>query len=221
MRKGMGIGAVVLAAAGVASVASGGLVIESMSVINGVIDLANPPGDPGNFFNVTLDEPGVGSYINFGVGGPGPGGYTDVLSTLIYSSGGPFSSTFTFVNNLSGPAYEAGETEIAVAMNLLVVTTDLPLIVQIVGGINGHGGGAGFFQALGSDAVNFLPGGDPVVFTVTLEAGTNTIAWGSGVLPSGGGSFFSGTMVLIEVPSPGAVALLAVAGLVGASRRRR
>jgi hypothetical protein len=77
----------------------------------------------------------------------------------------------------------------------------------------------------------YQPGNyEPVIFfgdfdySITLEAGTNTIAWGVlGALDEVGNPAMAemlSTVSLTLVPAPGSIALLGVAGLLGARRRR-
>jgi len=112
----------------------------------------------------------------------------------------------------------------AFAGQRLIFTTSVAVEVNLASTLSTQGNGVGFFY-------NYQPGNyEPVIFfgdfdySITLEAGTNTIAWGVlGALDEVGNPAMAemlSTVSLTLVPAPGSVALLGVAGLLGARRRR-
>ncbi len=112
----------------------------------------------------------------------------------------------------------------AFAGQRLTFTTSVAVEVNISSLLSTQGNGVGFFY-------NYQPGNyEPVIFfgdfdySITLEAGTNTIAWGVlGSLDDAGNPAMAemlSTVSLTLVPAPGSIALLGVAGLLGARRRR-
>jgi hypothetical protein len=111
----------------------------------------------------------------------------------------------------------------AFAGQRLTFTTSVAVEVNISSLLSTQGNGVGFFY-------NYQPGYEPVIFfgdfdySITLEAGTSTIAWGVlGALDEAGNPATAemlSTVSLTLVPAPGSIALLGVAGLLGARRRR-
>ncbi len=112
----------------------------------------------------------------------------------------------------------------AFAGQRLTFTTSVAVELNLASTLSTQGNGVGFFY-------NYQPGNyEPVIFfgdfdySITLEAGTSTIAWGVlGALDEAGNPATAemlSTVSLTLVPAPGSIALLGVAGLLGARRRR-
>jgi hypothetical protein len=113
----------------------------------------------------------------------------------------------------------------AFAGQRLTFTTSVAVELNISSLLSTQGNGVGFFYNY------YQPGNyEPVLFfgdfdySITLEAGTSTIAWGVlGALDEAGNPATAemlSTVSLTLVPAPGSIALLGVAGLLGARRRR-
>jgi len=114
----------------------------------------------------------------------------------------------------------------AFAGQRLTFTTDVDVEVNLTGVMSLSGDAIGFlyvYQEGFYEPIVFT--GDVAEYTVLLSAGTNKIAWGVLGAIGDGGEMASADMeavvTLTLVPSPGAVCLLASAGLVGVRSRRR
>lgn len=171
-----------------------------------IVSVSNPP--LGTVVDLFVDVPGVET--------------TGALLEWTASDGA--TATFnsaTLLELYSGlPAGFDG----ASAGQRLTFTTSVAVEVNISSLLSTQGNGVGFFY-------NYQPGNyEPVIFfgdfdySITLEAGTSTIAWGVlGALDEAGNPATAemlSTVSLTLVPAPGSIALLGVAGLLGARRRR-
>lgn len=168
---------------------------------------------------VSVDNPTVGAFIFIGGGIPGAGSF---LGDLAFTSiEGPVAR-FDAVNEVHVDPFGLSDDEWAFSGNRVSFTTTVPVEVNLLVDLNVEGAGLGFLEIYGDAAGPFLnPVGGTWGLNFVLDAGTHTLAWGAMSGPDGGVAEMDGFLTLTLVPTPGAFALLAVAGLVGNRRRRR
>ena len=170
---------------------------------------------------VSVSNPPLGTVVDLFVDIPGVETTGALLEwTAVDGNTATFNSA-TLLELYSGlPAGFDG----AFAGQRLTFTTSVAVELNISSLLSTQGNGVGFFY-------NYQPGNnEPVLFfgdfdySITLEAGTSTIAWGVlGALDEAGNPATAemlSTVSLTLVPAPGSIALLGVAGLLGARRRR-
>lgn len=168
---------------------------------------------------VTIVDPPVGSLIFLG------GSIPDVESFYgaveFTSAVGPVAR-FDSLNEIEVDPFAFPENEWAFSGNRVRFSTIVPVEVNLLVDLTLAGAGLAFLEIYGDTSGPFLnPVGGTWGLNFTLAAGTHTLAWGAMSGPSGGSSEMDGFLTLTLIPTPGAFALLAVAGLVGNRRRRR
>jgi len=168
---------------------------------------------------VSVDDPTVGSFIFIGGGVPGAGSFLGEITFT--STVGPVAR-FDSVNDIDVEPFALSGDEWAFSGNRVSFTTTVPVEVNLLVDLNVEGAGLGFLEVYGDSSNPFLnPVGGTWGLNFMLAAGTHTLAWGAMAGPDGGVAEMDGFLTLTLVPTPGAVALLAMAGLVGNRRRRR
>ena len=194
--------------------------IDQMMVGDGYFDFSTGGGF--DFVDiVSVSNPPLGTVVDLFVDIPG----VETTGALLeWTAADGATATFnsaTLLELYSGlPAGFDG----AFAGQRLTFTTSVAVEVNISSLLSTQGNGVGFFY-------NYQPDNyEPVIFfgdfdySITLEAGTSTIAWGVlGALDEAGNPATAemlSTVSLTLVPAPGSIALLGVAGLLGARRRR-
>ncbi|MGA1399370.1 MAG: PEP-CTERM sorting domain-containing protein [Phycisphaerales bacterium] len=194
--------------------------IDQMMVGDGYFDFSTGGGF--DFVDiVSVSDPPLGTVVDLFVDIPG----VETTGALLeWTASDGATATFnsaTLLELYSGlPAGFDG----AFAGQRLTFTTSVAVELNISSLLSTQGNGVGFFY-------NYQPGNyEPVLFfgdfdySITLEAGTSTIAWGVlGALDEAGNPATAemlSTVSLTLVPAPGSIALLGVAGLLGARRRR-
>lgn len=194
--------------------------IDQMMVGDGYFDFSTGGGF--DFVDiVSVSNPPLGTVVDLFVDIPGVETTGALLEwTAVDGNTATFNSA-TLLELYSGlPAGFDG----AFAGQRLTFTTSVAVELNISSLLSTQGNGVGFFY-------NYQPGNyEPVIFfgdfdySITLEAGTSTIAWGVlGALDEAGNPATAemlSTVSLTLVPAPGSIALLGVAGLLGARRRR-
>jgi hypothetical protein len=194
--------------------------IDQMMVGDGYFDFSTGGGF--DFVDiVSVSNPPLGTVVDLFVEIPGVETTGALLEwTAVDGNTATFNSA-TLLELYSGlPAGFDG----AFAGQRLTFTTSVAVELNISSLLSTQGNGVGFFY-------NYQPGNyEPVLFfgdfdySITLEAGTSTIAWGVlGALDEAGNPATAemlSTVSLTLVPAPGSIALLGVAGLLGARRRR-
>ena len=209
--------AALVATPALAGVVGGSGTIDRMETAAGYIDL-----DAGGEFIadlVGIDAPPVGSFIFLGGGIPGVETFFGELTFA--STTGPVAR-FESMNSLEVDPFAFPENEWAFAGNRITFSTTVAVDVFMLVDLNLEGGGLGFLEIYGDASGPFLnPVGGTWGLNFTLAAGTHTIAWGAMSSPTGGTAEMDGFLTLTLVPAPGAMALLAVAGLITGQRRRR
>lgn len=209
--------AALVATPALAGVVGGSGTIDRMETAAGYIDL-----DTGGEFIADLigvDAPPVGSFIFLGGGIPGVEMFFGELEFA--STAGPVAR-FESMNSLEVDPFAFPENEWAFAGNRIIFSSTVAVEVFMLVDLNVEGGGLGFLEIYGDAAPPFLnPVGGTWGVSFTLAAGTHTIAWGAMSSPAGGTAEMDGFLTLTLVPAPGAMALLAVAGLITGQRRRR
>lgn len=175
---------------------------------------------------VTLVNPPVGSYLLLGGGIPGVETFFGGIEFL--SVEGPVAR-FASTNSIEVDPFAFPENEWAFAGNRVQFTTDVPVEVNLDAILNPEspggfldGAGVGFLEIYGDSSGPFInPVSGAWNLKFVLAAGTHTLAWGALCGPAGGSAELDGVLSLTLIPAPGALALLAVAGLVGNRRRGR
>jgi hypothetical protein len=211
------LAAALLVAPAFAGIVGGTNTIDLMQTGSGYIDLENPGQD--SFEDLTsIADPPVGSFLFLGGVIPGVESF---FGELEFSSLSESTARFDFLNEIEVVPFALPDYEWAFSGNRLLFTTVVPVEVTLFGSLMTSGAGLGFLEIYGDDADPFVnPIGGEWGVSFTLGAGTHAIAWGAMSGPSGGAAEFAGSMTLTLIPAPGAVALLAAAGLI-LSRRRR
>lgn len=174
---------------------------------------------------VTLMSPPVGSYLVLGSGIPSVGTFFGQLEFT--SVEGPVARFFSN-SRLTVQPFAFPENEWAFTGHRVQFTTDVPVAVNFEAVLNPEppgflaNAGVGFLEIYGDSSGPFInPISGAWNLNFVLEAGTHTLAWGAMCGPTGGSAELQGMISLTLVPAPGALALLAVAGLVGNRRRGR
>lgn len=203
-----------------AGVVGGSGSIELMQAGSGYVDLNNPGND--SFQDViSAKEPVVGTFLFLDGGIPGVEAFASEIEFT--SVTGPFGETarFDFENSITVVPFALPKFEWAYAGNRLQFTSILPVEVVLSGFVAVDGGGLSFLEVYGDGAAPFLNAiSGTWGVSVTLDPGTHTIAWGALAGPTGGNAEFDGSLTLTIIPTPGAMVLLAAAG-VAVPRRRR
>lgn len=170
-------------------------------------------------------NPTVGSYLLLAGGIPGVETFFGAIE--FSSMEGPVVR-FSSISRLEVVPFAFPENEWAFSGNRVRFTTDVPVEVNLDAILNPgppglvEGSGVGFLEIYGdSSGPYILPSSGPWNLNVVLAAGTHTLAWGAMCGPTGGSAELDSVLSLTLVPAPGALALLAVAGLVGNRRRGR
>lgn len=175
---------------GVTSVASAGLTWDSNNVY------------------VTLSCNNIFTFVDTLAGGSANSGANSLAISALTPTGFSVSATNPGnVGMLLGDFY--------IGFTLTETTTIAISGLAPAGNINGNN--LYITDALSSTVFSISPVSSPYSGEVTLAAGSYTVG-GFMSIPAGSG--YSGTMLNFAVPAPGAAALLGVAGLVGARRRR-
>lgn len=204
--SGVSIALALVAIAWPVTTASAGLLgslvdFSAMQVASGFLDEQDPSSS--SFTDlVNLEDPAPGDGLDFTSTTPSAARFDfDFAAATI-----PFNGTaFEFF-------FSGGRID-------LISTVAFSVTLEAL--VGGSGGGLAFLYDYDDLAPHlFLPSSDPVSFTIDLEAGTHTIAFGSLVGASGGDADLEGSLTFRFVPAPGAVALLALAGLATVRRRR-
>jgi hypothetical protein len=211
------LAAAIIVTPALAGVTGGSNTIDLMQTGSGYIDLDNPGQD--SFEDLTsIINPPVGSFLFLGGVIPGVESFYGELG---FESINESVARFEFRNEIEVVPFALPDYEWAFSGNRLVFTTVVPVEIFLLGNLSVAGAGLGFLEVYGDDSPALVNpfGGEWGVF-LTLGAGTHTIAWGAMSGPSGGSADFEGSVTLTLVPAPGAVALLAAAGLVLTRRRR-
>lgn len=216
---------------GTASVASAGMFfgggsgygnIDQMMVGDGYFDFIG--GGAFDFVDAfALEDPPVESGI--AIYSTVPGVETTGALLAWTASEGP-TAVFFSESLLQLESDVPDQFEGAFAGERLTFTSDVDVLVNLTGVLSLSGDAIGFlyvYQEGFYEPVVFT--GDVAQHTVLLTAGTHKIAWGVLGAIGDGGEMASADMeavvTLTLVPSPGAVCLLATAGLVGVRGRRR
>ncbi len=194
--------------------------IDQMMVGDGYFDFSTGGGF--DFVDiVSVSNPPLGTVVDLFVDIPGVETTGALLEWTAVDGNTVTFNSATLLELYSGlPAGFDG----AFAGQRLTFTTSVAVELNISSLLSTQGNGVGFFY-------NYQPGNyEPVIFfgdfdySITLEAGTSTIAWGVlGALDEAGNPATAemlSTVSLTLVPAPGSIALLGVAGLLGARRRR-
>jgi len=175
--------------------------------------------DPGEIEFTDLAQifsPPVGSSLLLGGSIPGVEAfYSDLTFTSLV---GP-TATFEFESDIDIETIPP-EFEISFAGSRLVFNTVVPVLLTLTGTVTSDGSASGFFYLYGTAVPVFLF--DSVNYSVEIGPGTTAIAWGvlgRDTSPTND-AVFAGSLSLTLVPAPGAVALLAAAGLIAGRRRR-
>jgi hypothetical protein len=211
------LAAAIVVAPAFAGIVGGTNTIDLMQTGSGYIDLENPGQD--SFRDLTtIVNPPVGSFLFLGGVIPGVESFYGELG---FESINESVARFEFRNEIEVVPFALPDYEWAFSGNRLVFTTVVPVEIFLLGNLSVAGAGLGFLEVYGDDSPALVNpfGGEWGVF-LTLGAGTHIIAWGAMSGPSGGSADFEGSVTLTLVPAPGAVALLAAAGLVLTRRRR-
>jgi len=193
----------------------GGNSIDLMQVGTGYIDVADP--GQSEFTDLAqIFSPPVGSSLLLGGSIPGVESF---YSELAFTNlDGPIA-TFEFESDIDIESIPP-EYDISFAGSRLVFNTVVPVLLTLTGTVTSDGSASGFFYLYGTSAPIFLFG--TVNYTVEIGPGTTEIAWGvlgQDTSPTND-AVFAGSLSLTLVPAPGAVALLAAAGLIAGRRRR-
>lgn len=193
----------------------GGNSIDLMQVGTGYIDVADP--GQSEFTDLAqIFSPPVGSSLLLGGSIPGVESF---YSELAFTNlDGPIA-TFEFESDIDIESIPP-EYDISFAGSRLVFNTVVPVLLTLTGTVTSDGSASGFFYLYGTSAPLFLFG--TVNYTVEIGPGTTEIAWGvlgQDTSPTND-AVFAGSLSLTLVPAPGAVALLAAAGLLAGRRRR-
>jgi len=215
---GASVAAATLAVAPTASAGllfGGGNSIDLMQVGTGYIDVADP--GQSEFTDLAqIFSPPVGSSLLLGGSIPGVESF---YSELAFTNlDGPIA-TFEFESDIDIESIPP-EYDISFAGSRLVFNTVVPVLLTLTGTVTSDGSASGFFYLYGTSAPIFLFG--TVNYTVEIGPGTTEIAWGvlgQDTSPTND-AVFAGSLSLTLVPAPGAVALLAAAGLLAGRRRR-
>jgi hypothetical protein len=194
--------------------------IDQMMVGDGYFDFT--AGGAFDFVDiVSVSNPPLGTVVDLFVDIPG----VETTGALLeWSAVDGDTVTFDSATLLDLQAGVPEGYDGAFAGQRLIFTTSVAVEVNLASTLSTQGNGVGFFY-------NYQPDNyEPVIFfgdfdySITLEAGTNTIAWGVlGSLDDAGNPAMAemlSTVSLTLVPAPGSIALLGVAGLLGARRRR-
>lgn len=203
-----------------AGIVGGSNSIDLMETGAGYVDLKDPGND--DFHDVIgVENPPVGTNIFLEGFIPGVQAFSSDLTFTTITGSGNETARFDFENGLSVAPFALPDFEWAFAGNRLVFTTVVPVEVFLLGEVTVADSGLAFFGVYGDGEPPLVnPIGGVWGVSRTLAAGTHTIAWGAMAGPSGGSASFNGFLTLTLVPAPGAVALLATAGLVLPRRRR-
>lgn len=194
--------------------------IDLLQTGSGYVDLDNPGND--SFQDViSVVDPPVGSFLFLDGGIPGVEAFASEIEFTSITGAFGETARFDFENDITVVPFALPEFEWAFAGNRLQFTTVVPVEVFLFGAVTTAGGGLAFFEIYGDGAGPFInPVSSDWGVSVVLGAGTHKIAWGAMAGPSGGSAGFDGFVTLTLVPTPGAVALLAAAGVVLPRRRR-
>jgi MYXO-CTERM domain-containing protein len=178
-----------------------------------------------DFFDIyDIANPFVGAFVE------GTGYQPNVLTvstlTTFESNGGVYDgdyASFTFDNEVAGPAWSFPTASIAAARSLIGFTADTDVVVTVTGIVTGSADGRGFIDSdpFPPGDIVIAPSSDPVTYSFTLAAGTHQIVMGGVIYDlTGGSAGFSGSVTITAVPAPAVTASLALLGLAGRRRRR-
>lgn len=200
--------------------ARAGIVMDSvlrMDTGAGLIDAEFPVADP--FTDLaSIEDPGIGSFLLVEASVPDISAFT---SGLEFESASAAEAMFSSANGGFLAPWHLGEYDFGFVASRLAVFSTYGVEVTLLGTVSSAGSGSGFFDVGGDirDLVLFDAG--TVKYTTTLGPGMREIAWGSIIGNEGGSATFMGTVTITFIPGPGGLALLAIAGAIGRTRRRR
>lgn len=196
------------------------LTFDQMVGGGGIVDFGDPFAS-GDVELITIDDPEPGTFIDmwFGVTGQGVFG-----SDTTFGSFNDGVALFSFQHSLNVAFFgDDPDADFAFAGARLTFTALAPIEVTLIASVLATPTGFGFLEVYGDgdpDGEIFIPEDNPVFYQFVLGPGTYDLGWGAGVVPAGGNSSFNGTLAFRVVPTPGAIALLALAGLTAGRRRR-
>lgn len=205
-----------------AAIASAGFVggsytFEFMQIASGFIDLENPSSSTFTDFT-SIDNPPVGSFLDLQGVIPGTRSF---LGSLDFTSASDTAARFDSEFQAATAPFSSTGFEFFFSGGRIDLTSSVAFSVTLDALIGGSGGGVSFLYVYGGGAPHlFFPSSEPVSYTIDFGAGSHTIAWGSLVDPTGGSAVLQDSLIFNFVPAPGAVALLAMAGLAAPRRRR-
>lgn len=211
----------VFAGAAQAGLDGSGISFTDMMVGGGYLDVQNPFGPDYSDF-IDLSDPSPGSFLEISGADPGFGSLNAGMTFGSFNNG---VALFSFWSNLNALPFGSTvpEADLAFAGSRISFTTELPVLVTVIGSVQASGSGVGFFELYADGDVDgefFTPGDNPVLIQFELGPGTYDLAMGGAALPAGGFGSFDGTLAISVIPSPGALALLGAAGLLARRRRR-
>ncbi|MBM4105150.1 MAG: hypothetical protein FJ257_02420 [Phycisphaerae bacterium] len=186
----------------------------------GIVDFGDPFAT-GDAEFIIIDDPVPGTFIDmwFGVSGQGVFG-----SDTTFGSFNDGVALFHFQHSLNvGFFGDDPDADFAFAGARLTFTALAPIEVTLIASLGATPTGFGFLEVYGDgdpDGEIFTTADNPIFVQFVVGPGTYDLGWGAGVINAGGNAALSGTLAFRVVPAPGAIALLALAGL-AASRRRR
>lgn len=220
--SGVSIALALVAIAWPVTTASAGLLgslvdFSAMQVASGFLDEQDPSSS--SFTDlVNLEDPAPGDGLDLQGVLPGNRSF---LGSLDFTSTTPSAARFDFDFAAATIPFNGTAFEFFFSGGRIDLISTVAFSVTLEALVGGSGGGLAFLYDYDDLAPHlFLPSSDPVSFTIDLEAGTHTIAFGSLVGASGGDADLEGSLTFRFVPAPGAVALLALAGLATVRRRR-
>lgn len=198
-----------------------GLSFTDIAVGGGYVDLdsMDPFGSDYADF-IDLNDPSPGSFLEVSATDPGFGAMNSGISFGSFSNGLALFSFWSEIEAL--PFGSIPDVDAAFAGGGISFTTEVPVIVFLIGSVQASASGRGFFGNYFDDGVEdwlFDANDNPAYLEIELGPGSYTFGFGSVTPPIGGYASFEGTIAIEVVPSPGVMALLGLAGL--AARRRR
>jgi hypothetical protein len=200
-----------------AALTSGTYAVDSMQIASGFLDLDDPSSSTFTDLN-SIDLPPVASFLVMLGVVPETRSF---FGSLDFTSAGSTTASFDLDFQATTVPFSTSDLELFFSGGRIELTSSVPFSVTLDALVGGSGGGLAFLYDYNVLEPNLLfPSGEPASLTLDLAAGSHTIAFGALVDSNGGNADLEGSLTFNFVPSPGAVALLAVAGL-SASRRRR
>ena len=199
-----------------------GLSFTELVVGGGYIDVQSldPFGSDYADF-IDLSDPSPGSFLEISAADPAFGSFHSGVSFGSSNNGVALFNFWSEVNAL--PFGGVPDVDAAFAGGRISFTTEVPVIVFLIGSVQASETGRGFFGNYFDDGIEdwfFEASDNPAYLEIELGPGTYSFAFGSVTPPVGGSASFEGTIAIEVVPAPGVMALLGAASLLARRRRR-